>query len=100
MLDGISIKINETEYVVKKSYRSLLLFEETTGRGVDQIKENVSDLMTLFWCILKANNKDTFKFTFDEFIDLLDEYPDTVEVFNNYLLDEAKKVKPASPKKK
>jgi len=100
MLDGIIIKINNVEYIVKKSYRSLLMFEEKSGRGVDTIKETVSDLMLLFWCILKSNNRETFKFSFDEFIDLLDENPDTVEVFNNYLIEEAKKIqKPATKKK-
>ena len=100
MLDGITIKINNVEYTVKKSYRSLLLFEETTGRGVDKIRENVSDLMTLFWCMLKSNNRETFKFSFDEFIDLLDEYPETIEVFNDYLMEEAKKVEKTAGKKK
>ena len=56
--------------------------------------------MLLFYCILKANNREIFQYSFDEFIDVIDEYPDNVEVFNNYLLGEAKKVEKSPTKKK
>jgi len=100
MLEGITVRINNEDYLVKKSYRSLLLFEQETGRSVDQIKESVNDLLLLFYCILKANNREKFQYSFDQFVDILDENPDSVEVFNAYLLDEAKKIDKSSPKKK
>jgi len=100
MLDSIIIKIQDREYIVKKSYRSLMLFEEMSGRNIDEMKDSVNDLMLLFYCILKANNRDIFQYSFDEFIDVIDEHPDSVEVFNKYLLDEAKKIDKSSTKKK
>jgi hypothetical protein len=100
MLDQIKVKINGEEYVIKKSFRALMLFEETTGRNVDQLKETVSDLMLLFFCILKANNREKFLYNFEEFLDSIDEHPDTVEVFNDFLLTEAKKNTESQPKKK
>lgn len=99
MLDSITIRIKDEDYIVKKSYRSLMLFEEKSGRTVDQIKESVNDLLLLFWCVLKANNREKFTYSFDEFIDVLDDNPDTVEVFNTYLTEEAKKVADDQPKK-
>jgi len=98
-MDSITIKIKDVEYIIKKSYRSLMLFEEKSGRGIDQMKDNVQDLLLLFWCILKANNKTTFLYSFDEFIDVLDDEPDSVEVFNSFLIDQAEKVVDNSEKK-
>jgi len=89
MIDSITIKLKEQDYIVKKSFRALMLFEENSGRGIDEMKETVNDLLLLFWCMLKANNKQTFHYTFDEFIDVIDESPDSIEIFNNYLLQQA-----------
>lgn len=89
MVESITIKIKEQDYIVKKSFRALMLFEEKSGRGIEQMKETVNDLLLLFWCMLKANNKETFKYSFDEFIDVCDESPESIEVFNTYLLQQA-----------
>ena len=83
----IKIKINNQEFIIKQSFRALMLFEQLTGRSSNDIKENISDLITLFYCILKAANKQTFTFQLDEFVDYLDENQDKIEVFNNYLTD-------------
>jgi hypothetical protein len=83
----IKIKIENNEYVVKQSFRSLMLFEEMTGKNANQLTDNLTDLMTLFYCILQAGNKDIFKFSFDQFIDLIDNNQDTIQVFNDYLAD-------------
>ena len=100
MLEEIKIKINGIEYTVKKSYRALMLFEEMAGKNLDALKDSVSDLILLFYCILKANNRDNFQYTFDEFIDVIDENPYSVEVFSNYLTEEAKKIDKSPTKKK
>jgi hypothetical protein len=91
MLDEIKIKIKGQEFIVKKSFRSLLLFEELSGKGIDQLKETLTDLMLLFYCILKANNKDTFNYTLDEFISAIDEAEEKpLDKFNEYLVGQAK----------
>jgi hypothetical protein len=92
MLDKITISIAGADYTIKKSYRSLMLFESKSGRSIDQMKESVNDLLLLFWCILTANNRETFKYTFDEFVDVLDEHPESVDMFNNFLMGEEGKV--------
>ena len=100
MLDSIKIKIKDDELIIKKSYRALMLFEEMSGKAIDQMKVSVSDIMLLFYCILKACNKDKFNHTFDEFIDILDENPNYMEPFQKYLVEEGKKVEKTSVKKK
>lgn len=81
------IKIGENEYKIKQSFRALLLFEELSGKDVSDIKDSVSDILKLFYCILKANNKDIFNYTFDEFIDLIDENYESVDLFSKFLND-------------
>lgn len=90
MSEIIKIKLGEKEYVVKKSMRALLLFEELTGKPMSKIDDSLNNTITLFYCILKVANKD-FNYTFDEFIDLIDENIDSINVFTEYLQSEAKK---------
>ena len=96
----IKIKINNQEFIIKQTFRALMLFEEISGRNSNEIKENINDLMLLFYCILKGANKLTFQYSFDEFIDLLDDNQESIEVFNEYLQELQKEVPKQSNKKK
>ncbi len=86
-MNEIIVKITDVEYKVKKSYAALLKFEELTGRGVNEMKDNVTDLLTLFYCILSAAN-DNFNYSFKEFIKVIDDNESAVEVFNEYLMSQ------------
>lgn len=77
------IKINNEEYIIKQNFRSFLMYEEYTNKQVAEV-ESVTDMLTLFYCTLKACNLNTFKYTFDEFIDKLDEDPEIFTQFNNF----------------
>ncbi len=90
MNNFITIKFGEKEYVVKKSMRALLLFEELTGKPMSKIDDSLNNTITLFYCILKVANKD-FNCSFDEFVDLIDDNIDSINVFTEYLQSEAKK---------
>jgi hypothetical protein len=84
MIESITIKLSEKEYLVKRNWKSLIMFEEMTKKSIDDIKGSVKDLIMLFYSILKANNKD-FTLSIDEFIDILDENEDAVESFTSYI---------------
>ena len=87
-VSGNTIAVNVyTNYQIKKSYAALLKFEELTGRGVNEMKDNVTDLLTLFYCILSAGN-DNFNYTFKDFIKVIDDNENAVEVFNEYLMSQ------------
>ena len=80
---GGTINIIDT-YSVKQTFRALMLFEEMT----DTQYENDGKMNTQFkmlYCILKAANRQIFKYTYDEFIDLLDDNQDSVQEFFNYI---------------
>jgi wyosine [tRNA(Phe)-imidazoG37] synthetase (radical SAM superfamily) len=79
------ITLKGTEYVVKQSFRALIKFEEMTKKSVNEMSTSIADLITLLYCVLAANNRETFKFTYDEFVDIIDESPDTINQFSKYL---------------
>jgi hypothetical protein len=83
-MDGIIIKIGEKNLKIKKSYRGLMLFEKVTGKGIFKMNESATDVITLFYCLVKANNKD-FDMNLDDFIDFMDDNEESIEVFMNYL---------------
>lgn len=91
------IKIGDNEYLIKKSYRSLLEFEEMTGKSVTEIGKTIKDLLIFFFCMLKANNKITFNFI--EFLDLIDKYPESVDEFNEYILSTVESIDTEDKKK-
>jgi len=85
----LEITINGKKYKVKQSFRALLYFEEMTGKSHERIEENMTDVMTLFYCILKGANKE-FSFSFYDFVDVIDANPSVFEDFTNYLTGLAK----------
>ncbi len=81
-MDAITIKIRQKDYSIKQSFRSYLLFEEMTNKQISEI-ETLKDILTLLYCTLKGCNKD-FNFSFDEYIDLIDEDSTILAKFNDY----------------
>jgi hypothetical protein len=90
MLKETKIQIAGIDYLVKKSYRSMLMFEELTKKSISEMQTSLSDLLMLFYCVIKTNN--TVDFTYDQFIDILDVDLDAVDKFNQYLLDSARTI--------
>jgi hypothetical protein len=80
----VRIKFNDVEYVVKKTNKAIIDFEVLAQKKISQLDDSYTDTMTLFYCFLKAANRDTFKYTFDQFLDVLDDNMDSIQVFNDY----------------
>lgn len=99
-MNTIKIKIGDIEYTIKQSFRALMTFEKLTGKSVQELNETIEDVTTLFYAVLQANNRQTFKYTFDEFIDLLDEQADIFTVFTDFLQEQAAKIVADEVKKK
>lgn len=88
-MNEIYITISGTQYKVKQSFRSLMLFEEMTNKALAQMDETVADILKLFFCILKGSNMKTFTYSFEEFLDIMDEQPDAFSQFTEYLQAQA-----------
>jgi hypothetical protein len=91
MIKEITIQLAGKQYLIKKTYKSLLLFEEETGAGISEMQKTIKHLLMLLFCIIKANNKVDFNFS--QFVDLIDNEPQVIEEFNKYLIDSATVVK-------
>lgn len=76
-----------------------MLFEEMTSKTVNQMNESVADILKLFYCILKGNNVSVWNYTFEEFLDIVDEQPEVFTQFTEYLEEQAKG-QPAAEQKK
>ncbi|MGL5894555.1 MAG: hypothetical protein ACRCZM_08075, partial [Bacteroidales bacterium] len=65
-------------------------FERFTGKSANKMGDRVTDLLKMLYCSLKVNNKESFNYKFDEFVDLIDDSPHIVEQFSTFVEEEAK----------
>lgn len=110
MLKEAKIQIAGKDYLVKKTYRSMLLFEEQTKRPISEMQKSLGDLLLFFYCIVKSNN--TVNFDYNQFVDILDKENDdnaenekfilAIDKFNQFLIDSARTIEeePQPVKKK
>jgi hypothetical protein len=71
---------------LKLSNRAIMTFEYITNKSFNIT--TLTDQYILYYSILSANNKDSFKYTFDEFIDHLDEHPEDLQFLNSWMAKE------------
>ena len=76
------MKINDIDYNIKFNLRSMLLFEQITGK-IFEIKTLTDEYILFYACIL-ANNKHT-NMTFDDFLNYVDEHPELFIEFSEIL---------------
>jgi hypothetical protein len=81
-MNSIIISIKGIDYTIKQSFRSYLLYEEMTQKQISEI-ETMKDILTLLYCTFKGCNK-IFTFTFDEYIDFIDDDPTILTRFNEF----------------
>ena len=65
------IEINGVNYKLKKTIRSLFVYERVFGRTMTI--SSTEDTFMYLWATIKANNEDAL--SYDEFLDWIDEAP-------------------------
>lgn len=70
LLQEKKIKINETEYPLRKNARCYLTFEEMTGHSIDLYQNTTKDGLSFFYACLIGGG---LRISFEEFLDLLNE---------------------------
>lgn len=86
-------KISGETFIIEKNVKALALFEEMQTAPEYNEAHKLSNNLKMFYCILRGRNYiiqngvyvSTFNYTFDEFIYLLDKFPQAVETFTDYL---------------
>lgn len=79
---NMKIKLNDKEIELKYSFRALMAYENVMDKSLEM--NTLSDILTFFYCIVITSAKDN-SIKFDEFMDYLDEHPEAVSEFNNWL---------------
>jgi len=85
-MNQLTIKIEGKDLVIKQSFRALMEFERMTGRNAYEVNTSINDSVTFFYCILKGCNKGLFNYTFDDFLDILDQNPQILAQYNAYMI--------------
>ncbi len=58
------------------------MYENITEKSFSP--QSMTDIITYFYCVILSSGKD-YSLTFDEFIDYLDENPDAIKEFSEWL---------------
>lgn len=77
-----TVTINNKEYKLKYSVRTMMLFEAAANRIFSL--DTLSDQYLFLYCCILAGNKDT-DLTFDKLLDSLDEDPSIFTVYTDFM---------------
>lgn len=78
----MKIVIKEQEIELKYSFRSLMVYEQILGKTFEP--KGLTEILTFMYCIIITSKKD-LQFTYDEFLDLIDEKPGIIKDFSEWL---------------
>lgn len=70
------------DYELKYSFRALMIYENIANKSFQP--KSLTDIITLFYSIVLSSSKEAIDF--NEFIDWLDDNPDTLNEFSQYLI--------------
>jgi hypothetical protein len=78
----MKVTINDKEIELKYTLRSMLMYENITDKTFNP--STMSDVITFMYCIVVASSKD-YSLKFDDFIDWLDENPNIINEFGEWI---------------
>jgi hypothetical protein len=81
------IVIEGKEFKLKRTFRGLIVFEDITGKKIGAIEDTTGDMIKFFYSLLQGANKDTFIYTLDNFLDILDLSPELFSQFITFLTE-------------
>lgn len=93
----MEITIKDKSYELKKTFRSILIYEEIKGELFNP--QSVSDILLYFYSTLLASNP-SMDITFNDFLQFLDENPDSLNNFVEWIELQNKKESYYQPSKK
>ena len=78
----MKITIKEDELELRYSFRALMAYEQILGKTFEP--RGITEVITFFYCVIITSKKD-LQFTYDEFLDMLDENPGIIKEFSDWL---------------
>ena len=80
----MTISIDDKKITLRHTFRSHLIFENITGHSF--APKGITDIVTFMYCSLMGADAE-LAITFDKFVDWLDEHPDTLTQFAEWLAE-------------
>lgn len=80
----MKIKFNNNEYEMKYSFRALMIYENIMGKSFNP--QGLTDIIIFFYSTVLANSNNA-TILYDDFLDWLDENPNELNNFSEWLMD-------------
>lgn len=100
LLDTKFIKVGNEKYPIRLTYRAMIEYEKLSGKSVSTVT-TTEQVTELIYCAVKAGAKaegKEFNKTYEEFLDVIDNYPDSMVSFYEALTDGEPTPKKEQPK--
>lgn len=92
----MKININKRKLQLRYGYRPLMIYENITHKSFNP--SGLTDLVYFFYsCVLAASIKDGETIKYEDFMDWLDDHPEKVQEFSQWLIDTLNQQKDISP---
>lgn len=83
----MTIKIKDKEVTLKYSFRCFFIFENIMNRSFQP--NTTTDVLVFFYSTIMASEKN-LDFNFDEFLDMVDENPELLAEFSEFITSAVK----------
>jgi hypothetical protein len=93
----MKVEIENREIELKYTFRAYMIFEQITEHSFTG--SNLSDFITFFYSVLMASDRE-LAIDFDNFIEWLDDNPDKLNEFTEWMIANTKKQSELSNSKK
>lgn len=84
----MEIEIKDRKVELKNTFRSLIIYEEITGDSFHG--RGIKETLIYFYSVIMGSDKD-LNIDFDEFMDWLDENPESLNLFIDWLQEVSRK---------
>lgn len=81
----MQITINEKKITLKKSFRSLIAYESAMGKTFNPT--TITESIMYFYCVIISSDSD-IELSFDNFMDWLDNNPNSLKEFTQWLIEQ------------
>lgn len=92
----MKVEIENREIELRYTFRAYMIFEQITEHSFTG--SNLSDFITFFYSVLMASDRE-LAIDFDNFIEWLDDNPDKLNEFTEWMIANTKKQSDLSSKK-
>ena len=80
----MNVSIKGKEVTLKYGFRALMVYEQIMGKTFEP--KGVTEVLTFMYCVIISSEKN-LEFSYDEFLDMIDEQPELIKEFSEWLTE-------------